>query len=272
MNRHCAVTTDDRYRVSSSEARARSKLLFQCLVTLERGTPEHRRVRNALVELNLALVHFAAARFRTRSAPSDDVLQVGTIGLIKAVDRFDPDRAVEFPTFAVPTVLGEIRRFFRDTSWAVHVPRSLQELRLDLAKADDELTQLCGRAPTTAELAAHLAMDERRIREGLMAGNAYVVNSLDSQGSDEDEPGLGFGLLERTGDVDPALEEVENIVALVPLVRQLAARDRAVLALRFSDDMTQAQIGAELGISQMHVSRILNRTIARLRQGMLQDA
>jgi RNA polymerase sigma-B factor len=127
--------------VSPTDARAMSKVLFVRMATLEEGTHEYQYVRNTLVELNLALVHFAAARFRTRSEPMEDIVQVATIGLIKAIDRFDPAREVEFPTFALPTVLGEIKRFFRDTSWAVHVPRRLQELRLVLARAGDDLSR-----------------------------------------------------------------------------------------------------------------------------------
>src|SRR5579884_789137 len=154
------------------DARELSRTLFLRLRTLEEGTHEYSYVRNTLVELNLALVKFAAQRFATRSEPMEDIIQVGTIGLIKAIDRFDPEREVEFPTFAMPTIMGEIKRFFRDTSWSVRVPRRLQELRLDLAKVGDELAQQLDRAPTAAELAERLGIDEEEVREGLAASNA----------------------------------------------------------------------------------------------------
>ena len=167
--------------LSSMDSRALSRTLFLRLAALEEGTHEYAYVRNTLVELNLTLVRFAAARFRTRSEPMEDIVQVGTIGLIKAIDRFDPEREVEFPTFAMPTVLGEIKRFFRDTSWAVHVPRRLQELRLLLARTTDELAQQLDRAPTAAELAERLGLPEDEVREGMVASNAYSVSSLDAQ-------------------------------------------------------------------------------------------
>jgi len=167
--------------VGAVDARALSKTLFARLQSLEEGTPEYSYVRNTLVELNLALVKFAASRFRTRSEPMEDIVQVGTIGLIKAIDRFELSRGVEFPTFAMPTIVGEIKRFFRDTSWSVRVPRRLQELRLDLAKAGDELAQKLDRAPTVAELAERLKLPEHEIIEGMAASNAYTATSLDAQ-------------------------------------------------------------------------------------------
>ena len=252
--------------VSPTDARAMSKVMFARLATLEEGTHEYQYVRNTLVELNLALVHFAAARFRTRSEPMEDIVQVGTIGLIKAIDRFDPAREVEFPTFALPTVLGEIKRFFRDTSWAVHVPRRLQELRLALARAGDDLSQALDRAPTVAELAAHLDISEEDVCEGLVASNAYSVSSLDAQpGEDETEGSFA----DRVGTVDPGLEGIENLESLKPLMAQLSERERTLLSLRFGAEMTQSQIGEELGISQMHVSRLLTRALAKLRAHLL---
>ena len=151
------------------DARALSKTLFARLESLEEGTHEYSYVRNTLVELNLALVKFAASRFRSRSEPMEDIIQVGTIGLIKAIDRFELSRGVEFPTFAMPTIVGEIKRFFRDTSWSVRVPRRLQELRLDLAKAGDELAQQLDRAPTVGELAERLGLTKDEVVEGMAA-------------------------------------------------------------------------------------------------------
>ncbi|WP_380568302.1 RNA polymerase sigma factor SigF [Streptacidiphilus jeojiensis] len=252
--------------VSPTDARAMSKVMFARLATLEEGTHEYQYVRNTLVELNMALVHFAAARFRTRSEPMEDIVQVGTIGLIKAIDRFDPARGVEFPTFALPTVLGEIKRFFRDTSWAVHVPRRLQELRLALARAGDDLAQALDRSPTAAELAAHLDITEEEVCEGLVASNAYSVSSLDAQpGEDETEGSFA----DRVGTLDPGLEGIENLESLKPLMAGLSERERILLSLRFGAELTQSQIGAELGISQMHVSRLLTRALDKLRAHLL---
>ncbi|WP_405729217.1 RNA polymerase sigma factor SigF [Streptomyces sp. NBC_01537] len=252
--------------VSPVDARALSKTLFQRLETLEEGTPEHAYVRNTLVELNLALVKYAASRFRSRSEPMEDIIQVGTIGLIKAIDRFELSRGVEFPTFAMPTIVGEIKRFFRDTSWSVRVPRRLQELRLDLAKAGDELAQQLDRAPTPSELAAKLRISESEVIEGMGASNAYTASSLDAQPDEDDAEGA---LADRIGYEDHGLEGIENVESLKPLIADLTPRDRQILSLRFVANMTQSEIGDELGISQMHVSRLLTRTLRRLRRGLL---
>ena len=182
--------------VGPLDARALSKTLFERLETLEEGTHEYAYVRNTLVELNLALVKFAASRFRSRSEPMEDIVQVGTIGLIKAIDRFELSRGVEFPTFAMPTIVGEIKRFFRDTSWSVRVPRRLQELRLDLAKAGDELAQQLDRAPTVAELAERLGLTADEVIEGMAASNAYTASSLDAQPEEDDSEGA---LADRIG-------------------------------------------------------------------------
>jgi RNA polymerase sigma-B factor len=254
--------------VSPVDARALSKTLFRRLETLEEGTPEYSYVRNTLVELNLALVKYAASRFRSRSEPMEDIIQVGTIGLIKAIDRFELSRGVEFPTFAMPTIVGEIKRFFRDTSWSVRVPRRLQELRLDLAKAGDELAQRLDRSPTVAELAAKLQISEPEVIEGMGASNAYTASSLDAQPDEDDAEGT---LADRIGYEDHGLEGIENLESLKPLIAELSPRDRQILSLRFVGNMTQSEIGDQLGISQMHVSRLLTRTLTRLRKGLLTE-
>ncbi|KAB8160155.1 SigB/SigF/SigG family RNA polymerase sigma factor [Streptomyces sp. 3MP-14] len=253
-------------QVAPLDARELSRSLFGRLRDLEEGTHEYAYVRNTLVELNLALVKFAAARFRSRSEPMEDIIQVGTIGLIKAIDRFDADRGVEFPTFAMPTIVGEIKRFFRDTSWSVRVPRRLQELRLDLAKAGDELAQKLDRSPTVAELAERLGLSEDEIVEGMAASNAYTASSLDAQPEEDDAEGA---LADRIGYEDHGLEGIEYIESLKPLIAQLTPRDRKILSLRFVANMTQSEIGEELGISQMHVSRLLSRTLGKLRRGLM---
>ncbi|MFJ8593618.1 RNA polymerase sigma factor SigF [Streptomyces sp. NPDC093598] len=251
--------------VDAVDARALSKTLFERLETLEEGTHEYSYVRNTLVELNLALVKFAASRFRSRSEPMEDIIQVGTIGLIKAIDRFELSRGVEFPTFAMPTIIGEIKRFFRDTSWSVRVPRRLQELRLDLAKAGDELAQKLDRAPTVAELAERLGLSNDEVVEGMAASNAYTASSLDAQPEEDDSEGA---LADRIGYEDHGLEGIEYVESLKPLIAELPPRDRKILSLRFVAGMTQSEIGEELGISQMHVSRLLSRTLVRLRKGL----
>jgi RNA polymerase sigma-B factor len=253
-----------------AEARALSRSLFARLAELDESTPEYSYVRNTLVELNLALVHFASARFRTRSEPMEDIVQVGTIGLIKAINRFDPDRGVEFPTFAMPTIIGEIKRFFRDTSWSVRVPRRLQELRLDLARAGDELAQRLDRSPTPGELAAHLGISRDEAVEGLLASNAYSASSLDAHHDDPDGDGEST-IADRIGHEDHGIEGIEYVESLKPLIAGLQPRDRKILALRFVAGMTQSEIGEELGISQMHVSRLLARTLAALRKGLTLD-
>ncbi|MDJ1131795.1 RNA polymerase sigma factor SigF [Streptomyces iconiensis] len=260
------------------DTRTLSRSLFLRLAALDKAAPdapgtapsaERTYVRDTLIELNLPLVRYAAARFRSRNEPMEDIVQVGTIGLIKAIDRFDCERGVEFPTFAMPTVVGEIKRFFRDTSWSVRVPRRLQELRLALTKASDELSQNLDRSPTVTELATCLGVSEEDVVDGLAVGNAYTASSLDSP-SMEDDGGEG-SLADRLGYEDAALEGVEYRESLKPLLAKLPPRERQIIMLRFFANMTQSQIGEEVGISQMHVSRLLTRTLAQLREGLIAE-
>ncbi|MFE3556992.1 SigB/SigF/SigG family RNA polymerase sigma factor [Streptomyces sp. NPDC059193] len=263
--------------MAPTDARELSKIFFERLRTLEEGTHEYQYARNTLIEMNLSLVQFAARRFRARalggSLDMDDIIQVGTIGLIKAIDRFDPEREVEFSTLALPYITGEIKRFFRDTTWAVHVPRRLQELRTELAKAQEALTDVLGRAPTVKEVAQHLELTEEQVIDGLVAANGYTSGSLDTNGGDGDEQSAtgrtALPLADRIGELDPAMELFEEFHTLAPLLEQLSERDRLILQLRFGEEKTQAEIGAALGISQMQVSRLLSRTLTRLRAGML---
>ncbi|MEZ0092593.1 RNA polymerase sigma-B factor [Streptacidiphilus sp. EB129] len=250
------------------DTRTLSRALFQRFATLTPDCRDYVYVRDTLIELNLPLVRYAAARFRSRNEPMEDIIQVGTIGLIKAIDRFDSERGVEFPTFAMPTIIGEIKRFFRDTSWSVRVPRRLQELRLSLTRAGDELAQKLDRSPTVAELAVCLGVSEEDVVEGLAVGNAYTASSLDTAPTDEDGDGP---LAERLGYEDAAMEGVEYRESLKPLLARLPARERRIIMLRFFGNMTQSQIGEEIGISQMHVSRLLTRTLAQLREGLIAE-
>ncbi|NGN64762.1 SigB/SigF/SigG family RNA polymerase sigma factor [Streptomyces sp. A7024] len=249
--------------LTPADARAVSKPLFVRLNEVEEGTAEYSYVRNTLVELNLPLVRYAARRYFSRPEPSEDVIQVGIIGLIKAINRFDPERGVEFPTFALPTIFGEIKRHFRDGSWAVRVPRALQERRLLLASATSTLEQRLGRRPTTPELADHLDLTPDEVAEGLRAGNGYTATSLDAPG---EHGRTDDTLADHLGREDPDLEKVENLVALQPALDELPEQDRRILSMHYGQEMTQAEIGAELGISQTHVSRVLTRILNRLRR------
>ncbi|MFE9706113.1 SigB/SigF/SigG family RNA polymerase sigma factor [Streptomyces sp. NPDC005930] len=261
---------EDAGRVAPRDARELSRLFLDRLRVLEEGTAEHQYARNTLIEMNLSLVAFAARRFRNRGGgETEDILQVGTIGLIKAIDRFDLSREVEFTSFAIPYIVGEMKRFFRDTTWAVHVPRRLQELRVALAKSKEALSTALNRQPTVAELAAHLDLTEEEVVEGLVAANGYVAGSLDSPAGDDETDTTGPRYADMVGDVDPALGLFEDLHALGPLLQDLGERDRAIIEMRFGQEMTQADIGRELNVSQMHVSRLLSRILTRLRTGLL---
>jgi RNA polymerase sigma-B factor len=255
--------------ISENRSRAeRTAPLFAELATLEKGDPRRERLRELLVEEHLPLVRHFARRFSNRGEPFDDLLQVGTLGLIAAIDRFDPTRGVEFLSFAVPTITGEIKRHFRDQGWSVRVPRRLQELHLSLNAAVGELAQKNGHAPNPSELAEHLGIPRAEVLEGLAVANAYRSSSLDERLSgEEDSPTLAATL----GEEDAALEGVEYRESLQPLLATIPARERRILILRFFGNMTQSQIAADIGISQMHVSRLLSQTLAKLREGLLKD-
>ncbi|MDX3260467.1 RNA polymerase sigma factor SigF [Streptomyces sp. NPDC093228] len=245
--------------------RTGARAMFVELRKLKEGSAEYAELRNQLVRMHLPLVEHLARRFRNRGEPLDDLTQVATIGLIKSVDRFDPDRGVEFSTYATPTVVGEIKRHFRDKGWAVRVPRRLQELRLALTTATAELSQQHGRSPTVHELAQKLAISEEEVLEGLESANAYSTLSLDVPDTDDESPAVADTL----GAEDEALEGVEYRESLKPLLEDLPPREKRILLLRFFGNMTQSQIAQEVGISQMHVSRLLARTLAQLREKLL---
>ncbi|MFI5670985.1 SigB/SigF/SigG family RNA polymerase sigma factor [Streptomyces sp. NPDC051704] len=261
--------------VAPADARELSRLFLVRLRELEEGTRDYQYARSTLIEMNISLVRFAARRFTARinaGIELDDLIQVGTIGLIKAIDRFDPDREVEFSTLALPYITGEIKRYFRDTTWAVHVPRRLQELRVELAKSQETLTEVLGRAPSVKEIAEHLELSEEDVIEGLVAANGYTSDSIDSATGATERTAArreGRPLSDTVGDVDPAMALFEDFHTLAPLLRALDERDREILRMRFAQEMTQSEIGAELGVSQMQVSRLLTRILTRLRAGML---
>ena len=249
------------------ENRKRNMALFTVLRAEDSTETERRFARDHLVSLNLPLVEHCARRFRNRGEPHEDLVQVGTIGLLKAVDRFDTTRGVEFSTYATPTVIGEIKRHFRDKGWAIRVPRRLQELRLQIGTASAQLTQLFGRSPTPRELAEHLGCTVEEIVEALDSGSAYATLSLDAGDSSDG----AATMLDALGSEDQQLEHVEIRESIKPLLEALDSREKTILMLRFFRNMTQSQIAEEVGISQMHVSRLLTRTLAHLRTSLDQD-
>jgi RNA polymerase sigma-B factor len=218
--------------------------------------------RHELVELHLPLAEYLARRFGNRGEPHEDLVQVATIGLIKAIDRFDSERGVAFSTYATPTIVGEIKRHFRDRGWTIRVPRRLQEMQAVISQAVSDLGQELGRSPTVAELANRAGLSEEEIIEGLESANAYSPLSLDAP----DPAGEVGAVIEQLGDYDDSLDAVVDRETVKPLLDALDARAKKILLLRFFKNMTQSQIAEELGISQMHVSRLLSRTLAELRQ------
>jgi RNA polymerase sigma-B factor len=221
--------------------------------------------REALARLHLPLVEYLAKRFKDRGEPLDDLIQVGSVGLLKAIDRFDLDRGVEFSTYATPTIVGELKRYFRDKGWAIRVPRRLQELSLRLNKIIAQLTQDLGRSPTIEEIAKMAGVTQDEVLEALESGQAYSTTSLDAPaGDDEDAPMR----MDRIGEEDLRLDNLEYFASLAPLIDQLPEREKMILGLRFFRGKTQSQIAEEVGISQMHVSRLLARILDFLRQGM----
>jgi len=237
--------------------------MFRELQGLPEDSAKFSRQRDLIVERCLPLADHIARRFDGRGEPRDDLVQVARVGLVNAVIRFNVDAGSDFVSFAVPTIMGEVRRHFRDNSWSVKVPRRLKELHLRLGSATADLSQRLGRAPTPTELAAELDMDRDEVVEGLVAGSSYNTLSIDSGGGsgNEDAPAIADTL----GDVDLSLDQIENREALRPLLEALPERERTVLVLRFFESLTQTQIAERVGISQMHVSRLLAKSLTRLR-------
>ena len=253
-------------RAGSQATRERSHALFA--EHSHPDTSEVRRVqcREELVQLHLPLVEHCARRFTNRGEPLDDLVQVGTIGLIKSVDRFDTDRGVEFSTYATPTIIGEIKRYFRDKGWAIRVPRRLQELRMSISAVTGEMSQDLGRSPTPREIADKIGVSVEEVMEGIESANAYSTLSLDA--GDSNDEGTGNSMLETLGKDDEALDHVEIRESIKPLIEALPTREKRILLLRFFRGMTQSQIADEIGVSQMHVSRLLNRTLEELRSSL----
>jgi RNA polymerase sigma-B factor len=227
------------------------------------------RARDVLVERHMPLVRSLARRYANRGEPLDDLVQIGAIGLLKAVDRFDPGRGVELRTYAAPTVIGELKRHFRDRGWALRVPRGLQELNMRLSRLVEQLTVELGRSPTIGELAKEAGVGEEAVLDALESGRAYSLLSLSqapvADGGDELDP------LETLGEVEREYETTEDRATLAPGFRALDPRERKILHLRFFAGLTQSQIARQVGVSQMHVSRLITRSLAKLRVELAAD-
>ena len=251
-----------RLRRASSGKPAWDKERTRELFAEYRATGSH-EARDQLVVNHLSLVRFLAARFRSRGEPLDDLIQVGTIGLIKAIDRFDPDRGLEFTTYATPTILGEIKRHFRDKGWSVRVPRRLQELSAKVSQATEELTNELQRSPSVEEIAAHLNTSADEVLEALESASAYTALPLDTPtGDDEDSPSLIDTYAAEDGELAATDDRmlIEEVLAGVP------PREQEVIRMRFEQGLTQSEIAEKLGISQVQVSRLLRKTIAKLQE------
>ncbi|MEU1479856.1 RNA polymerase sigma factor SigF [Streptomyces sp. NPDC005760] len=242
---------------------------FRRLAALPPG-PERDTLRGQVVEAWLPMADRLAGRFRSRGENLDDLRQVAALGLVKAVDRYDPERGNAFESYAVPTITGEIKRHFRDHMWTLHVPRRVQDLRNRVRFASQDLAQTTpGRRPTVAEIARHADMSEEDVRVGLEALESFTALSLDAElpGSED-----GYSLADALGSADPALDTVVDRESVRPRLAALPERERAILYMRFFGDMTQSRIAEQLGISQMHVSRLINRCCGRLREQIMRDA
>ncbi len=251
---------------TGKETDAAARMLLARLGDLPADSPDRPRVRERLIEMYVPLAEYLARRFRNRGEPLDDLVQVANLGLIKSVDGYDPGRGAAFTSYAIPMIVGELKRHFRDKGWDVRVPRRLQELRLEITKASSDLAQQLGRSPTVADIATHLGVSEEDVIEGLDSGHAYRALSLQAPVAGE-EPSTE--LVDLIGDLDPDLENVEDREALRPLIARLPQREQRIIAMRFFGNMTQSQIAAQLGISQMHVSRLLSHALGVLRDGLL---
>jgi len=226
------------------------------------------QAREQLIEQYMALVRSLARRYSHRGEQFDDLVQIGSIGLIKAIDRFDVDRGVELTTYATPNIIGEIKRHFRDRGWAVRVPRGLQELNVRLSKLVDQLTVQLHRSPTVPELAKAAGVEEEEVLEALESGRAYSSLSLSTGGSEDGEE---LDPLDSLGEIEHAYEVSEDRVVLAPGFKVLDDRERTILHLRFFEGLTQSQIAQHIGISQMHVSRLIRRALEKIRDEIAAD-
>ena len=225
----------------------------------EKGDEE---ARDQLIVSHLNLVRFLASKFKNRGEPLDDLVQVGTIGLIKAIDRFDPERGLEFTTYATPTILGEIKRHFRDKGWSIRVPRRLQELSAKVNQATDELTVELQRSPSVEEIAAKLGVGAEEILEAMESSGAYTSVSLEAGGSSEDDEAPA--LIVRLGSVDEDLDASDDRMVIDDAISDFSPREQEIVRMRFIDGLTQVEIAKRLGVSQVQVSRLLRRTLRKI--------
>jgi RNA polymerase sigma-B factor len=227
------------------------------------------QAREELIERYMSLVRSLARRYSYRGEQLDDLVQIGAIGLIKAIDRFNLDRGVELTTYATPNIIGEIKRHFRDKGWSVRVPRGLQELNVQISKLIEQLTVQLGRSPTIPELAEAAGVEEEAVLEALESGRAYSSVSLSTGASDEEGE---LDPLESLGSEDHEFEISEDRAVLAPGFKVLDARERKILHLRFFSGLTQSQIADQIGISQMHVSRLIRRSLEKIRQEIAEES
>ena len=248
-------------RTVTDEAASTADDLIEAMARTPLEHPGRAALRDRAIEAWLPLARHLAARYHGRGEPADDLLQTATVGLIKAVDRFDPERGVGFAGFAIPTVLGEIKRHFRDRTWSVRVPRRTQELRMAITEANNVLLHTLGRSPTVADIADHLKITEEAVLEGLEGARAYSAASLSTPIAGDESMSLG----DTIGADDHEYEMTELRMVLGTVLAQLDEREQTILSLRFYGNMTQSDIAARIGVSQMHVSRLISRALAKLR-------
>ena len=247
-----------------TEQRAETMRVLRRMVALPADDPERIRLRDEVVEDHMAYARHIAQRYGGHGASGEDFEQVAYLGLVKAVDNFDPEHGTGFLGYATPMIIGEIKRYFRDATWGVHVPRRMQELSGALRKATDTLTHDLGREPTIAELAVHLGAEPEEIVEAIDAAGAYTTASLDHPVNTDEQ---GASLLDFMGGEDARFEAVIDRQVLTDLLTKLGERDKRILLMRYFRGMTQAEIGVELGVSQMQISRLLSRILRELRSG-----
>lgn len=262
------IADDDTARMDSYD---NAEPWFEKLASLDENDPHRQRLREDIVRMCLPLAEHIARRFAGRGEAFDDLHQIARLGLVQAVDRFDVSRGSSFLSFAVPTVMGEVRRHFRDRTWSVRVPRRLKEIQQLIGPATDTLAQRLGRMPTARELAAELDVELTEITQALVASNGYQAGSLDAGSRDNDDDGSSRAAVETLGAEEPCYRLLEDAMAVRPLIAALPERERQVLVMRFFENRTQAQIAERLGVSQMQISRILAKTLKTLRERALGD-
>ncbi|MEU7768659.1 RNA polymerase sigma factor SigF [Nocardia sp. NPDC049190] len=245
--------------------------LFAELAALAEDDSTREAVRAELIDRCLPLAEHIARKFSGRGESFEDLLQIARVGMIAAVDRFDPEHGATFLSFAVPTIMGEVRRHFRDYAWSVRVPRRLKEIQSTIAPTVEILSQRLGRMPRAREIAEELGADLNEVTQALIARNAYQTSSIDAAPDVDDTGSGGSSLLDTLGAEDPDFGTVENYMAVKPLLAALPEREKQVLVMRFFDSMSQEQIAQRIGCSQMQVSRILSRTLKSLREQALRD-